>query len=474
MAEYAPDGAVLEAFLQSDARFRGIKGPVGSGKSAVCANDLLDRDLSQAPGPDGVRRTRTIVVRNTYPELRTTTLQTIRQWMDPAWSTVVMGSPIEIRIRARLEDGSRVESDWYLLSIDRDEDIAKLLSLEATNAWLNEARELPRGLLSMMGRRVGRYPAMIDGGPSWYGIVADTNPPDTEHWWYELAEVSTPEGWAFFSQPSGLSAEAENKRWLVAGYYEQALADMGPDEGRVYVLGEYGYIQEGRRVYESYQDWLHCGDVVLEGDRDLALELGLDFGWSAAAVIGQRDAMGRWCVLDEVVSETLNTKAFAEHVVRHLAREWPGFRVSKVRGDPSGGARSPLVSEDQPNTHMMICQAAGLPVEPAPSNDQRLRHAAVESALNRLEGGVPCLRISKRCVQLRKGFNGRYRWPKRMVGGGDEAYGLTPVKNLQSHPHDACQYMLLGGGEAQKVLGIKPQKPPVIPKGKGYGAWTRR
>ena len=35
--------------------------------------------------------------------------------------------------------------------------------------------------------RVGRFPSMRDGGPTWYGVVCDTNPPNTDHWWSIMA-----------------------------------------------------------------------------------------------------------------------------------------------------------------------------------------------------------------------------------------------------------------------------------------------
>jgi hypothetical protein len=486
MAEYAPDGATLERFLNSTAFVRGIMGPVGSGKSTGCVVDLLDHSFEQAPGPDSVRRTRWAVVRNTYGELRTTALKTFEQWADPSWCRInTSDAPISARIRGRLEDRTLVDSEWLFVALDREEHVRKLLSLELTGAWLNEARELPRAVLMRMTERVGRFPPVRDGGPSWFGIVMDTNPPDTEHWFYNLAETDELQGpdfaelmqygaWEFFRQPPGDSPEAENLSNLLPGYYERAKVGKTKDEINVYVRGQYGFVQEGRRVYEEYQDHMHCGDRELEASRDLPLLVGLDFGWAAAAVFVQRDARDRWVALDELVSEDLNTKAFAEAVVRKLGRDWQGYRVGGIWGDPAGLATSPLVSEDQANTHIDICRAAGLSVQPAPTNDQRLRHSAVGGLLSSLEGGVPRLTLHKRCVELRKGFNGKYRWPRRIVGGSDEAYGLTPVKNKQSHPHDALQYVILGGGEGQKVLQIEKPKKVIIPPTKRYGAWTRR
>ena len=63
--------------------------------------------------------------------------------------------------------------------MDRPEDVRKVLSLEYTGAFINEARELPKAVVDGITMRVGRYPSMKDGiGATWCGVVADTNAPD--------------------------------------------------------------------------------------------------------------------------------------------------------------------------------------------------------------------------------------------------------------------------------------------------------
>ena len=34
--------------------------------------------------------------------------------------------------------------------------------------------------------RVGRYPSKEDGGPTWRGVILDTNPPDDDHYIYRF------------------------------------------------------------------------------------------------------------------------------------------------------------------------------------------------------------------------------------------------------------------------------------------------
>ena len=77
---YRPPGPISKAFMLSDAFVRGIRGPFGSGKSTACVFEIMRRAREQPAGFDGVRRSRWAILRNTYPELRTTTIKTWHQW----------------------------------------------------------------------------------------------------------------------------------------------------------------------------------------------------------------------------------------------------------------------------------------------------------------------------------------------------------------------------------------------------------
>ena len=41
--------------MKDDSFFRGLRGPVGSGKSVSCCIEIFRRALKQEPGPDGKR-----------------------------------------------------------------------------------------------------------------------------------------------------------------------------------------------------------------------------------------------------------------------------------------------------------------------------------------------------------------------------------------------------------------------------------
>ena len=241
--QYKPPGPVSRAFMLSDAFFRGIMGPFGSGKSTVCVMEILRRAQQQKVGTDGKKRSRWAVIRNTYPELKTTTIKTWHQWVPPSLGRWVDSGPPTHHI----QDGA-LDLEVIFVSLDRPDDIAKLLGMELTGAWVDEAREIPKAVIDGLTGRVGRYPSTLMGGSNWSGIIASTNPPDNDHWWYKLAEEVHPEGWAFFRQPGGLSDQAENRENLPPDYYERQVAGKEPDWIKVYVDGDYGFVRDGLAV----------------------------------------------------------------------------------------------------------------------------------------------------------------------------------------------------------------------------------
>ena len=60
---YKPDGETLKNFLKDNNFLRGLRGPVGSGKSVACCIEVFRRALAQKKSPDGIRKSRVAIVR---------------------------------------------------------------------------------------------------------------------------------------------------------------------------------------------------------------------------------------------------------------------------------------------------------------------------------------------------------------------------------------------------------------------------
>lgn len=437
---YRPPGPVSRKFMRSDAFFRGIMGPFGSGKSTVCIMEILRRAKAQRLSADGKRRSRWAVIRNTYPELKTTTIKSWHQWVPPSMGRWVDTGPPTHHITE-----GELDLEVIFVSLDRPDDIAKLLGMELTGAWVDECREIPKAVIDGLTGRVGRYPSTMMGGSEWSGIIASTNPPDNDHWWYKLAEEVHPEGWEFYRQPSGLAENAENRENLPDNYYERQCAGKDPDWIKVYVHGEYGFVRDGRPVYPEYKDSIHCQEFsLLPG---VPIHVGIDFGLTPAAVFGQRTAMGAWRWHTELVTEDMGAVRFAEEVNRHMQTHYRGFPVGSITGDPAGDIRA----QTDETTPFQILRAANIMATPAPTNDFIKRRESVAVPLGRLIDGIPGLIVHPQCKSLRKGMAGGYNY-RRLQVSGEERFRDVPDKNMYSHVCEAGQYMLVGAGEAKLLV----------------------
>lgn len=428
----------LSRFHRDDSFVRALMGPFGSGKSVACVMDILMRANAQVPGKDGIRRSRWAAVRNSYRELKDTTLVTFNQWV-PHQLREWRASDMAVTVR-----WPGVECEVLFRALDSIEDVGKLLSLELTGAWLNEAREIPKAIFDAIQGRVGRYPA---GGAGWSGIILDTNPPDTDHWLYRVFEEQRPDGHKIWHQPSGLSPKAENLDNLHPQYYQRMMQGKDAAWVEVYVHGKYGFVRDGKPIYPEYEDDIHCAKEPIQVVRGEPLLIGLDFGLTPAAVICQ-DIAGQWRTLDELVSEDMGIKRFGEILGKVLRGPKYANMNYRIWGDPSGDNRA----QTDETTPFDVLQAMNLLATPAPSNDPVLRREAIAVRMSRLEKGRPAFLISPTCKTLRKGLMGGYKY-RRLKVSGDEKYTDVPDKNMYSHVCEAQQYAALGEGEGYSLIG---------------------
>ncbi len=485
-------------FHASEKLVRGFMGPVGSGKSVACIKEIWRLALDQWPNDEGVRKTRWAIVRNTSPELKSTTIKTFQQWIPEEICPISYAAPITGRMKFPLPDGTKVEAEFLFLALDIEKDVRKLLSLEVTGIFINETREISFGVLKAARERAGRYPSFADGytegnlpGGAEHpckrkAVIMDTNPPDDDHWWYQLAENGYLKGaneddidflreqtgkiFEFVRSPSPLLIEnsagrktykpnpdAENIKYLPGGYdyYLDMIPGNTEDHINVMVLGNYGTIRTGKPVYPEYNDQIHSADLA--ANKRLPLALGWDFGLTPTVVIGQLTSLGQLRIIDEIVGDNISVRAFARDVVKpHLSRNYAGFSVAFSVGDPAGNARGEgdgraaigILNDayDQGEDGDIIAPLnMGFETLPAPTNDITRRIEGVKSFLTKMvDQGMPGYLVDKKCEYLRKGKKDRYQFKRLQVAGADARFHDKPDKNDYSHPADAEQYLALG------------------------------
>ena len=489
---YKPDGDTLKAFMKDDTFFRALRGPVGSGKSVCCCVEIFRRALQQEKTKDGIRRSRWAVIRNTNPQLKTTTIKTWLDWFpEEQWGKFTWSVPYTHKIQR-----SDLDLEVIFLALDRPEDVKKLLSLELTGIWINEAREIPKSIIDACTMRVGRFPSMKDGGCTWTGVIADTNAPEEDHWWpimagdvpipdhipkEEAKMLVKPDNWSFYTQPEGMvevrdeegsvidyspNENAENRNNMRSDYYPNIVKGKTKSWIDVYVMNRLGSIKDGKPVYPMFATDVHVAREEIPVAAGLPVYIGLDFGLTPAGVIGQK-VRGRWLILQEIVAFDMGIVRFTELLRQELSTRYATNEVI-IFGDPAGDFRA----QTDESTPFQILRGAGLNARPAPSNDVSLRLESVSAPLGRMIDGQSGFLVDYRCRQLIKGFEGGYQYKRINVSG--ERYDDKPEKNHFSHIHDALQYLMLGSGEGRAILTNMQNTPKPFQAERNFDVFSRK
>ena len=441
----APLGPVAGAYYLDNSRVAVIMGPVGSGKSTASCLRLARHAFHQAPMADGVARTRWAIVRNTKPQLKDTTIKTWLQVFPEAQYGAFESSAMRQVWKFRPNGWDYpIEAEFLFRALDDESDVANMLSLELTGFYFNECREIDEQIIVHAGRRAGRFPAVADGGCTWSGWIGDSNPWDTEHYLYRDLTEGEKLDWRLFVQPGGMDPAAENRENLPPNYYEDAVKDYSREDADVYVHGKYGRTKSGKPIYTDYVDSVHCGRFELQ--KSLPIGIGIDFGRTPAAVIGQRMPNGNWRIRHELCAFDMGVKRFGEELVRFLTTHCAGFTIEQVTGDPAGNAK-----DARDETAFDLLKAAGLQAaRPASTNEFSVRVEAVNGAFRRMADGEPGMMIHPDCKMLRRACIDGYRFRKLQVAGN--RFSEEPDKNDWSHVAEALQYLMLGAGEARVIM----------------------
>lgn len=495
------------AFL-SDAFVRTIWGPVGSGKSTLCCGSIMASAMAQ-PVVNSVRPSRHIIVRNTYPDLRGTTVNTWKRIFPERFcGPITYGAPITHRIvvppklLSREADVPGLDCEVIFLAMDQPDDVNKLRSYDITTGWLNEGALVPVSAAQMMIRRVGRYPEKHTAADGTVieavrpGVIIDSNATDEDNELRQL-ELEGPANWEFFHQPPAVlevaligskcvcvdkdprytgktfphsavvkaagktwvvNPEAENLRNLIRGYYENQLPGSRLEQIQRDLQGQFVYVQDGRPVVPEFSIEVHVVDElpVLAG---VKVEMGGDIGGGTlnpSVVFGQRYARAL-LIHDEFVGGDIGIAEFVQEL-KHFAatrEHFEGSEFGRFHGDPAG---------NKPDEYFKVIvfehlRRAGFDAHPTWTNDVELRVQAVRNPFTRLIHGKPAIVIHRRCKKLIQALAGKWKMRRLQVSGPEARYADKPEK---IHPWcdvgEALGYLALGTGEERELRGRNEPK----------------
>lgn len=390
-----------------------------------------------APCRDGVRRSRAVWIRQTREQLRDTSIPDFLRWFPDGPAGVYMKT--EQKFLLRFDD---VECEVLFRGLDDSNDVRRLLSLQATFGVADEFRELNPAVFEALQGRLGRYPSKADNGVGAcdeHGNQIDkfwgaSNPPDFDTWWEQYLS-NPPSNAAVFFQPSGMSPEADWLQYLKDGYYENLADGKHEDWVDVYIHAKFGKSLSGRPVFPSFDSAFHVASGPLKAIRsaEKPLVVGMDFGLSPAAVIGQNDLQGRLLVLACATSEGMGITRFIQDKLKPLlADRFPGHPLIVV-GDPAGSQRA----QTDERSCFDILKAEGFQVVPARTNSVQGRISAVEKFLGRQVEGKAGMLFDPEAREIIQAMRGGYRYKLKKSGEMQD----TPEKNHHSHVADALQYL---------------------------------
>ena len=423
----------IKAYLPGELFYDWVVGPVGSGKTTGIFFKLCYMAKLQQPGPDGIRRTKAVIIRNTAPQLRDTTIASWSYWFKDGQAGTWRAT--EKNFTLRFDD---VECEVLFRPLDTPDDVARVLSLEVTFAIIDEFVQIPREVIDALSARCGRYPPQNEGGATNWGMWGSSNPDTEDNWWFEYLHKSLPSNATLMVQPSGFSPNAENVENLPgkAAYYTNQAKGKSHTWVKQFIDAEWGFSIAGTPVISTFRSELHISKKPINYNKHLKLVIGMDPGLKGSAMIfGQEDLSGRLLILGELIQSNMGAeRMIRERLQPYLKNRFPDADVV-IAPDPASANRA---QTDEKAVIDVFKKHFRVKIET--NNRFALRLDAIESYTTRLVDGGPALLIDEvECPILVRALKGGWRYV--MDTKKDQIKGAEPEKNPYSHPGDGFGYL---------------------------------
>lgn len=417
-----------------------------SGKTVGGLMKIIYHASRQAPNKDGIRKSRFAVVRDTYENLRATTHRSWLDWCPDGKAGTWMSSMKTFYLKM-----GDVESEVIWLGLDDQKDVARLLSLELTGIFFDEFVFISESIVEAAAGRIGRYPSMKDGGPTWYGMWGSTNPGTVEDWWYNRLYKEIPsdpiraEEVKLFVQPGARTPRAENLDNLHPEYYAKLQRTKSAEWQAQFLDVEWAPGKGGSPVHPMFSRSIHVSPHQLIPSPSYPLLIGYDPGVSYMGLcFAQYDHMNHRVFFHhpDFILEDMG----AERLVKEVVRPLLNTTFKNVSGrvlwcmDPAARNRS---AGDERSAYGII-KAAGFQCAFHQDNSIRPRLDAVDQFLGRNTNQGPALVIDPRCEKLIAGFAHGYRYKLSKTGVKSD----VPEKNSFSHLMDSGQYVCQNAGKS--------------------------
>lgn len=409
---------VQRNFIESRAKADLFSSRMGEGKSTAIAwaNFYHTR---HNPGA------RWAIVRDTWENLRATTMKTFFQWFPPGIYGTFNASHKTFTWAEGVAKG-----EVEFLGMDDAQDATKLMSRELGGLAIDEPAPAvgSTGVDEMifdLGLTRLRQPGM-----KWYAAKLAENNPDEAHWTYKrFVAPGDPEFRIW--QPTN----PENARNLPASYYQDMRRTLihRPDLVRRFVEGEFGFQQIGKSVTPQWNDKIHLAVGLIPIARQ-ELILLWDFGHNPTCIITQKTPLGHWNVLDAIVGDGIGVEELLEGAIVPLLRDRYMNHPLRHIGDPAGNQREQ--TSIRRTAVMAIKSRLGGSWRSGPVKPEA-RIEPLRAVLSRNINGRGLVQVDRdRAAPVYHALRGGWHYHIARTG----LISSIPVKDQHSHPGDAMSY----------------------------------
>lgn len=398
-------------FHQSGSKFRAYIGGFGSGKTKAGCWDTIEL-LMESPGNFGV------ICRNTYPELRDTTMRTFFEECPEE----LIKSTNKTEHSVVFHNGSEV----IFRSLD---DPNKFKSLNIGFFFIDEASDVKEeAFLILQSRLRNKNSKRLCG-------FITSNPSTTRHWMYKRFAENPSDDYHLIKAPT-----SENHH-LPEDYIESLRESYDDDWIKRFLDGEFGFIAEGEAVYPEFKESIHV-DKSLKYLSQFPVVRSWDFGIHHPAVIISQIIGDRLVILKEILGDNELIEDFGKRVKSYCEKSYGkgrgegGLVAYEDFCDPAGNQKS----DKNPKTSVEILR--GMKIY-ARSRSQHILDGVqiVRMMLHKTQiDAKPSLLVHPSCTNVIEGLMGGYHYPQKYDGTGEDP---KPFKDgYYDHLQDCIRYLV--------------------------------
>ncbi|OED35371.1 hypothetical protein AB832_06320 [Flavobacteriaceae bacterium (ex Bugula neritina AB1)] len=424
-----------------------IAGPIRSGKTYTTAQEVLVQIYKQPRNINGYRYSRWAFIKH---ELARAKEIFVQEWMTKFGKWSKYNSQKATILFIDRKNKVRAEIDLY--GLNRRIDAEKYLKSKSyTHAWVNEAYLIDdEGVFDIVLGRIGCFPMKQQGC-----IYVDTNLPDVRHWIYKRFEKEREKfpNYYIFYQPSGLSAEAENREYASKADYEILALNYDEAKKKRDVDGKYSFVSSGQPVYPTFSRNKCVLDYgFYDKDKDFYFNYTRDYGYLFEECIVGCDGgldctsiymarclrTGTLLIFDEIYLDKSIEERSCDLMAKYMTtkeeqlRQKYGFEKFTYYLDPSCKNRVPTNA----GSVLKLYRAYGFNAMSAGTNDPTKRREGIYKLLSK-----NLLKITRNCEWVINGMDGGYRYKDQ---NRYEETTTQVVKDEYSHVIEGLEYGVLG------------------------------